>query len=189
MIAGARKADLNSTHDRISCYRLQGRKKWLKLLAAVCAAKFGILQMQNPPSSGCAHFTAVKQTGTAFSVLVGVPKSAMKTQGRLEDLPTTRATVVNQSSGTFVRNAGRRYFPMSRSFRGSLLLKRARSTIQLGSNPRCMSIATARNAGHTYPKTAKNSRKRLRSFTDHCRTEAPRRDEHGAALARSGQAR
>ena len=38
-----------------------------------------------PAFVGVCHCThCQKQTGTAFSVLVGVPKSAMKTQGRLK---------------------------------------------------------------------------------------------------------
>ena len=38
-----------------------------------------------PAFIGVCHCThCQKQTGTAFSVLVGVPKSAMKTQGRLK---------------------------------------------------------------------------------------------------------
>jgi hypothetical protein len=48
-----------------------------------------------------------KQTGTAFSVLVGVPKTAMSLQGRLKTF-ATRATAVNRLTGISARSVDHR---------------------------------------------------------------------------------
>ena len=174
---GRRKGDADLRP--YSCYRLKwrvSREEKMELQAAVCAAKLGILQMQNPPSSGCAIAPTVRNRPERPSRYWSAFRNrAMKTQGRLkhcqqrqgQQWSTSRAELL---SGMRVPDIFR-----CRGRSGGRLLKRARSTIQLGSNPRCMSIATARNAGRTYPKAAKNSRKRPRSFRRPS-NEAPRRD-------------
>jgi hypothetical protein len=83
---------------------------------------------------------------------------------------TTLAIVVNRSSGTFVRNAGHQFSRMS-SCRDSLLSRLEPSMTRVGLILRCTSIATARSAGHPYPKAVKNSRR--------CRLEFANR--HGSS--------
>jgi len=105
-----------------------------------------------------------KQTGTAFSVLVGVPKTARFQFKATLKRSTILATAVNQLIETSVRNADH---PLSPMLLLCLILgssKPVLSTTRAGWILKCMCIAIVRSTGPLYPKVVKNSERCLRSF-------------------------
>ena len=97
----------------------------------------------------CKH--CQKQTGTAFSVIVGIPKSALSVQGQLKTFHDT-GIVASRLIETSVQSAARlssRMPPQSWASRSSKL---ERSTIRAGWIPKCISIATARSSGDPMPE-------------------------------------
>jgi hypothetical protein len=110
----------------------------------------------DPVFVGVCHCThCQKQTGTAFSVLVGIPKSAMSIQGRLKTFhdtgdigqPVERKLLSRMRVTNLLRcrrHTGTRFYQ-----RLSLSMTR------VGSILKCASVATARSPGLSHPKAAK----------------------------------
>ena len=100
----------------------------------------------------CKH--CQKQTGTAFSVIVGIPKSALSVQGQLKayhDTGESGQTV----DRNFIQNAVRPSSQMPRQCRASRSSRLERSTTRAGWIPKCISIATARSSGLSCRKGAR----------------------------------
>ena len=115
--------------------------------------------MQIPCSSGCAIALTVRSRLEQLSLSWSEFRNR---QCQFRDAlrhSTTLAIVVNQLSGTFVRNAGRQSSPIWPSCRDSRLSRLAPWMTRVGSILKCTSIATARSAGLPYPKAVKNLRR------------------------------
>src|ERR1700733_10353769 len=97
----------------------------------------------------CKH--CQKQTGTAFSVLVGIPKSALTVQGQLKTFHDTGDSG-QPVDRNFCQECGSPIFTDVTVMPGVAFIKRALSMIRHGSTPNFMCIATARNSGLSYPK-------------------------------------
>jgi hypothetical protein len=126
-----------------------------------------------------------KQTGTAFSVLVGIPKSAMSVQGRVKTFHDTGDSG-QPVERNFCPECGSPIFSDVAVMPGVALSKRARWMTRVGSILKCMSIATARSTGLPSPKAVRDSRKCPRRPLSSKGGDLARGGEHGAPR-RSGQ--
>jgi Glutathione-dependent formaldehyde-activating enzyme len=104
----------------------------------------------------CEH--CQKQTGTAFAVLVGIPKSAISIQGQLKTF-RDQGDSVNPLNEISVRSADRQSCLTPPFCRVAPLFTLAPLMTRVGLILKCTSIATARSDGPLYPKAVKNSRR------------------------------
>jgi hypothetical protein len=104
-----------------------------------------------------------KQTGTAFSVLVGVPKTAMSLQGRLKTF-RDKGDSGQPVDRNFCPECGSPIFTDVAVMPGLAFIKAGTLDDTSCSIPKCTSIATARSTGLTYQKEVKRSGRCPRSF-------------------------
>jgi hypothetical protein len=94
-----------------------------------------------------------KQTGSAFSVLVGVPKSALSIQGTIKTFRDTGGSG-QAVERNFCQECGSPIFTDAAAISDVMFIKAG----TIGSTLQCTSIATVRSVGLLYPKEANNSR-------------------------------
>ena len=104
-----------------------------------------------------------KQTGTAFSVLVGVPKSAISVQGNLKTFHDTGDSG-QPVDRNFCPECGSPIISDVAVMPDLRFIKAVPSTTRAGWILKCMCIAIVRSPGPLYPKAVKNLERCLHSF-------------------------
>ena len=138
-----------------------------------------------PAFVGVCHCThCQKQTGTAFSVLVGVPKSAMKTQGRLK-IFHDKGDSGQPVERSFCPECGSPIFSDVAVVPGVAFIKAGTLDDTTWLEPKVHVYCDSAERWTHIPEPAKNSRKRLRSFRPLSNgSSAPQRASHGSGAIR-----
>jgi hypothetical protein len=113
----------------------------------------------------CHCHNCQKQTGTAFSVLVGIPKSTLSVQGKIKVFHDTDGSgqIVNRN---FCPECGSPIFTAAAAIPDVAFIKAGSLDDTGWLDPTSTSIATTRSDGQSFPKAVKNLQKCRRRAVD-----------------------